>query len=818
MARLSLIEQEPRIGGLLNDLVTDRQYIDFFPLDDAAELDRVPFFYPERPEPGIGPFGQHMLNPAFRHYRGEPVAAYEFADVYVIGSDGVVIANGGVVRNTIEQVSTTQPDSAVEQIRRKDYLRLRRLLPVANFVETGRHLVGFSGAWRNHGHWLPQCLPKLYAFSLLRRRFRDLKVVLPPLRPGSAQQRTLDLLGIGPEAVYTMVPGEVTGFASAILLPNFDIWSVTGFVAAAADRVIAGLPADAQGTPPRPDKVYLHRTVRTRQVANFAAIQPVLERHGFAVRSFEDMDFAEQVATMHAARHVITEHGAGSANLLFCREGARVIELFNPFCVQPAFWSIASRRGLEYGYLLGNHSPTEAQPLPNWNSAYEVPPDKLEQGIHALLGMPAATGAAIAAAAPPAAVATSPAAPAAAQPPAAPVSAPAAQPGAAQPGAAQPAAGAPGRFGGVTDPIFEVMADLGRFGRTPGDLRLPLFSPMLPPPQRPIHREGELPADYIAEHYQYAAPQAVAVYAVSGATLWGNGLLTSGSQFIAPPDCLPGYFRPSLRPDAEPLHPSQAGSLGRPDVDTITLDHAVAVALHPNMVYGHFLLEMLPRLYLIAALREFGAAIPLALPRRLPDWAKGFAGMLHAEAQTVPYDAALQRIVAPSIVLPSMMHTEYNFHPAINLMVRDLVQLLPAGAPGAGLIYLQPAAAELLIENDAEVQGTMTDLGFTVVRPNELSAEALVRVFSGAKVVAGQYGTGLYNTMFAPAGTRVIAMNFGNNYVSKIARVRRHRIAYVMPTDGAFRHWRLGRGLPRKYRIDAEQLRQTATDMLEMTG
>lgn len=796
MTRLTLIDKEPRIGRFLHDLVNERQYVDFFPLDDAAELERAPLLCPSPPEAGIGPFGKYMQDPAFRRYHVEGIAAYAFDDVYVIGSDGVVALNGGVLRSTLDYLSSWLPDSNVEDFRRGEMLRLRRPMPVSHFVEDGRYCIGFSGAWRNHGHWLPQCLPKLYAFTLLRRRFRDLKVALPPFAPHSPQQRTLDLLGIGPDAVHTLPPNQVTGFASAILLPNFDIWSVAPFVAAAAERLVAGLPAPPPGAPARPERLYVHRKVKARAVANFEAVRALVERHGFVVQSFEDTDLADQVAAMQAARHVISEHGAGTANILFCREGARVLELFNPFCVQPAFWSIASRRKLDYGYLIGAHSPTADHAQPNWNTAYEVPLDRLEADIALLLGLD-----------PPAArIPAAPAQPAPAQPAAAPAQPPADGP---------PLAG----FKGVLEPIFDITGDIGGFGRGGGAQRLMLFAAALPPPQIPAHRQADMPAEFVAEHLHYPAPGAVHAYAVDDATLWGNGLLTSGAQFVAPTDCLPAYFRPHMRGDGPPLHPAHAGSLNRADVETLAFDHPVASAMHPNLVYGHFLLEILPRLFVLDVLRQFGADFPMLLSTTVPAWARSFVRMFVPEDRIIPYDAGRHRVVAPCFILPSMLQHDHNFHPAFNLMIQQLAQRQPPQPPGPTHLYVSRANfGDERIENEDEVERVMADLGFTVIQPHRMTPEQQVHIFSGARVVAGEYGSALHNAIFSPAGTRVIALNFFNNYQSKIARVRRHHLAFVPPEDGRFRHWRLSRDLVRKFRVDLETLRRTTGEVLAGMG
>jgi len=832
VTRLNQIDQEPKIGRYIVELANDRQYLDFFPLDDAADLDRVPFFYPDRPEPGNGPYGPHMLNPSFRRYRHDPLIAYEFADVHLLGTDGVVVLDSGVVRNSLEHVSSWQADSNVAEVRGKDSVRLRKAIPVTNVVAEGRYAIGFNGAWRNHGHWLPQCLPKLYAFTLLRRRFKDLKVALPPLPPGSAQQRTLELLGIGPEQVYTVPPNEVTCFASAILLPSFDIWTVTNFVAAAADAVLARLPAPANDARPRPDKVYIHRTVGVRSVANFDALRPLLERYGFSVVSFEAMDFGEQVATMQAARHVISEHGAGTTNILFCREAARVLELFNPFCVQPAFWSIASRRGLDYGYLVGTHSPTKARPQPDWNSAYEVPLDRMEDAIRTTLRLPPRLAAAVAPPPqlPPPPLQPQPAATIVPMPQPAPLPAPAPAPTPIQPvGAAAALRTVPpaplgmaveaptGGFSGTAELLFETVNNPARFGRAGGHERFPVFAPALPPPPRPIHDEAQIPGDFVAEHYYYPPTSGVVAYAIGGGVLWSSGFVTLGSKYIGLPDCLPGYFNDHFRPGAPPMYPLYGGAMGRSDVKTITLERPVAVATHPNLGYGHVILEVLPRLWLLSVLRAFGADIPLALSRTVPEWVKGFVRLFHAEQDIVWYDGASERVRAPSIVLPSMLHTEYNFHPAMNLMVRDLVQRQPPpDAATPKLIYLaQSNFGEEKLENQAETEQAMLGLGFTVVRLAGLRPEQQIRLFAGAKVLVAEHGYALYGALFSPPETRVVALNFANHYLSAIARLRGQQIAYVPPADGQFRHWRLTRTQSRTWKVDVAVLRSIVQDMMK---
>jgi len=380
------IQREPPLGKFIHELIANQTRHQRFDLADAEELTRVPFFYPAGwPEPGSGPYGALMVAPDSRRYRCPALVAYAFSDVHVLGADGIIMLADGVVKDTLAHVATWHDDSNVEELRDVDFVRLRQPMPVIRAVDDARYVIGYNGAWRNHGHWLPQCLPRLYAFTLLRRRYGDIKIALPPLPAGSAQARTVKLLGIEADQIYTVPANTAVHFASAILMPDFDIWDVSSFATAAADAVVAGLPTKHFPDLALPPKVYVRRTVAARRVANFDALKTILDRYGFVVRSFENMDFAAQIATMRSADYVISEHGAGTANVVFCRSGAAMLELFNPVCVQPAYWTLASRRGLEFAYLVGDHVAGDPDAPPTWDSAYDIAPDKLEAAIRAML-------------------------------------------------------------------------------------------------------------------------------------------------------------------------------------------------------------------------------------------------------------------------------------------------------------------------------------------------------------------------------------------------------------------------------------------------
>jgi capsular polysaccharide biosynthesis protein len=249
-------------------------------------------------------------------------------------------------------------------------------------------MVGHSGAWANYAHWLNEALPRLVAFTQAREHFPDLKLLLPPLPPGSFQAQTLDLLKIDPAWVEEAAADEALTCEMLLTSSAFDLWSVPPYCRLAAERLVAA--AEAAGSAPGLGPiVYIPRAGAQRQVRNFAALAAALQARGAQIADFGSMSLAQQIAAMRHARVVVGEHGDGLANILFCRPGTAVIELFNPASVQPAYWSTASCCGLAYGFLVGRHVPTDRYPAPDWNGDYEVPVEELLRTLDALADRPA---------------------------------------------------------------------------------------------------------------------------------------------------------------------------------------------------------------------------------------------------------------------------------------------------------------------------------------------------------------------------------------------------------------------------------------------
>ena len=113
--------------------------------------------------------------------------------------------------------------------------------------------------------------------------------------------------------------------------------------------------------PTAPTRLYIsRRETANRRLINEAAIVTLLESLGFQCVTLESRSVKEQAALLATAEVVISVHGGGLTNLVFCRPGTIVIEIFPPYFVYPCYWLVSNLVGLKYFYLIGSAAVGES--------------------------------------------------------------------------------------------------------------------------------------------------------------------------------------------------------------------------------------------------------------------------------------------------------------------------------------------------------------------------------------------------------------------------------------------------------------------------
>ena len=194
-------------------------------------------------------------------------------------------------------------------------------------------------------HWIIDAIPRLHLLE--RSGIAWDRIVVPSAM--SFQSEALALLGLAPEQCITDPRLHLE--AERLIVPslpgvigNPQLWACR-FV---RDRLNV-LPGNGG-----PQRIYVSRAkAGTRRFINEHELIGVLKEFGFVCIFLEDLSIREQIGLFADAEIIVAAHGSGLANLVFCREGAQVVEILSPNYVNVMYWALSNQVGLRYAYLCG---------------------------------------------------------------------------------------------------------------------------------------------------------------------------------------------------------------------------------------------------------------------------------------------------------------------------------------------------------------------------------------------------------------------------------------------------------------------------------
>jgi capsular polysaccharide biosynthesis protein len=194
-----------------------------------------------------------------------------------------------------------------------------------------------------YGHWLVEILPALAVISQVID-VGGCRVMIPRV-----ENR---LLSIYLEAVASLGAERVETVRN-VLFKCEEVVTVEGLsrTGQSVSPLVLGTFASIgdQVEPAGAERLFLSRQgVSQRRVANFEAVQPVLDAHGFDVIEPEQLSLSEQVAHLKAARVIAGPMGSALSGIAFSSPGAKVLSLAPTGMLDTFFWRLANLCGHDY--------------------------------------------------------------------------------------------------------------------------------------------------------------------------------------------------------------------------------------------------------------------------------------------------------------------------------------------------------------------------------------------------------------------------------------------------------------------------------------
>ncbi|CAN5285572.1 DUF563 domain-containing protein [soil metagenome] len=304
-------------------------------------------------------------------------------------------------------------------------------------------------------------------------------------------------------------------------------------------------------------------------------------------------------------------------------------------------------------------------------------------------------------------------------------------------------------------------------------------------------------------------------YVIPNATLSGGGALPKvDSKFVFALSVLPAYVLHFIARDIDSEYWEHENGT-RP----IRLPLAISI-LHNNLVFGHWLTEMFPKLLMLKEfLPQFGD-IPIVIPSTAPAYVRSIIAETLGNWPVIVYERFEEHVEVGNLIMPSMFHDGYQFHPRFTEVIdrhvawsRDTLgarwrSLLGRHARKLFVSRRNVVSSFRELDNQAGLEAVAGEFGFQIASPEKLSWRRQVELFSYAECIVGEYGSGMHNTLFSPQGARVVCLNWIVEVQSRIANFRRQSVGYLLPPDGKPRLFAIN-GAMTRYEIDPDSLRRT---------
>jgi len=115
-------------------------------------------------------------------------------------------------------------------------------------------------------------------------------------------------------------------------------------------------------------RVFISRAdSKSRNILNWAEIEPLLSERGFEIMTLSHLSLAEQAALFAEAECVAGVHGAGLTNVIFAPPGLRVLEILPQMVASQTYWYLCHAAGHRYSAMVAGDPELPRPDYRDWS-------------------------------------------------------------------------------------------------------------------------------------------------------------------------------------------------------------------------------------------------------------------------------------------------------------------------------------------------------------------------------------------------------------------------------------------------------------------
>ncbi len=196
-----------------------------------------------------------------------------------------------------------------------------------------------------------------------------------------------------------------------------------------------------------------------------------------------------------------------------------------------------------------------------------------------------------------------------------------------------------------------------------------------------------------------------------------------------------------------------------------------------HQTYGHWLVDFLPRLWVLAECGYDLASLQYVMPPELTPVARKLLAQVGiGRAQLVPYRYWREVLQADRLLMPTGLRAHNRiggcFCAATAFWTSRLRAAPTSGASSPGrarapaarggrthlFVSRDRVTAARILDNRAQIEAIAAARGYAIVHPQEMTLGQQAALFTGARVIVGEYGSALHGSVYASPGTLTIGL------------------------------------------------------------
>ncbi len=233
-------------------------------------------------------------------------------------------------------------------------------------------LLTTPGATRIYYHWMIDCIPRIYLLQKYGIELSKVEKFVVNRLQLNFQFETFSRLGIPTSKVLegNLDPCIQAQYLIVPSLPrqgaNLGAWIPSFLKSIFLDKTTSQSCS-------LPKRIYITRKgASRRKVLNEADVEILLAKFGFQSVILESMSIAEQAHLFSKAEAIVSPHGAGLTNIVFCEKGTKVIEFFSKH-IKNYYWLLSNQCNLDYYSLyFSNHSDESRERSSSASESFEA--------------------------------------------------------------------------------------------------------------------------------------------------------------------------------------------------------------------------------------------------------------------------------------------------------------------------------------------------------------------------------------------------------------------------------------------------------------